>query len=201
MAAVNSPWRQKSIKEFSKGKQEAVSLMEGIQRRQKEAVAFLEGEEVGVDFFADGKFEEKLDLVAEKLRNHQVFMDMIREGLSSNADGSLKWEMTIGGKTIDLSGCPSDSYKAATKFFLQKLKESGLSAEVAFKALKSLCRYAFIQGEATRPATALMGSMSDTEKNTFATYVYAHTILVDSQTKFEFTNTGDLENIINVHNR
>jgi hypothetical protein len=117
-------------------------------------VAFLEGDEVGTELFTEGQFEAKLDLVATTLGGFQFFGDMSRDAHSRNVDESRRWEITIGGKIIDLSELPFGS-KAVAKFFLQKLEESGLSTKAAFNALKSLCRYAWIQGESSRAAVAM----------------------------------------------
>jgi hypothetical protein len=168
----------------------AVNSNFGSEAATKEMIiTFLEGPEVGVNFFADEKFQDKLDLAAQQLAGLILFKDMTRN--------FQHWEMVIDGKILTFGGCPRNSSEGAAKFFLQKLKNSGLTPEASFNALKSLCRYAWIQGEATRPVTAFAEELQKSPPNElrdFGSFIMSSvTKTNNNRTRFEFFPNGNLK--------
>jgi hypothetical protein len=184
---INAEWSDEDAQRDSN-----VKRLRETQRKQRETIAFLEGDEIGENFFANENFDEKLDAVAGRLAGLQVFMDAKRD--------IHLWEIIIGGKAVSLQACPRDAGAiGVAKFFLQKLKDSGLPPEQAFKALKSLCRYEWIQGEITRPVTAWLsdlcksaGAESVTEVNSFI-LPRTRDEGSDFRTRFEFLDNGNVK--------
>jgi hypothetical protein len=155
-------------------------------------LAFFEGSEIRSDFFTNEKFEERLDSVATRLADLTFIHDVPRM--------LPVMKMIINGKTIDLSGCPQNvSFTDVAKFFLEQLKNSGLSPDQAFKALKSLCRYPWVQGEATRPLTAM--NTGFLQNNDAASFLASETFVANSyrdegvayRINVEFSAEGNLK--------
>ncbi|MDR2341134.1 MAG: hypothetical protein LBD72_02290 [Puniceicoccales bacterium] len=158
----------------------------GSEHELKEKIiTFLDGPEVGgKNFFTDANFEEKLEAVAEKLVGLTLFIDMSRN--------FQYWELAFGERKISLDGCPRE-VGGAVKFFLRKLKDSGLTPEASLNALKSICRYGWVQGESARPLVSHSEVLMESgEDNCNINVFVLPNIIAGGKTKFEFSNTGNI---------
>jgi hypothetical protein len=102
-------------------------------------------EALGEKFFNDQDyFDAKLNEAVTKIEHAQIVMDLCRnKGL----------ELKINGENVVMNNV--DTYKKAAETLLLELKKSDLTAEEKLKALKSLFRYPFMQGEYARAITPL----------------------------------------------
>ncbi|MDR1456529.1 MAG: hypothetical protein LBI34_00485 [Puniceicoccales bacterium] len=160
----------------------------GDEHRVKRGIAaFLESDEVGSKFFMDEEFDGKLDLVSKRLgADLQFAKDLLRD--------FGRWEIIINGEVINFDHCQHSPQEAAIKFLLQKLQASGLPPDAAFNALKSLCRYAWMQGESTRPMAALSSTLEDeTEKQIFDIAIMRAHTATPSKMKVELQSNGNVK--------
>ncbi|MDR1456874.1 MAG: hypothetical protein LBI34_02350 [Puniceicoccales bacterium] len=154
-------------------------------RIKEEIITFLESEKIGQDLFTAGKFESKLDAVAQKIGQLVFFADLPRS--------FQMLEIIIGGQAIDCEGCPRGSREDAAKFFLKNLQASELPPDVAFNALKSLCYYNWTQGECMRPVIAFLEMLPQEKRNAVNYTILKNFYNPYHKTKIEFFNTGTIE--------